>query len=506
MNRLSDLTVGALVCDPNTTYYGAPIVWQVADKNHTGFPGNSVTLVSERILKVACFDAAEAGNSDSNRQTKGNNRYAVANIRQWLNSDAPAGMWYAAQHSADAPPTSANVYNGWNAYADEAGFLAGFSEKMKTALLETTLIAAKPTVDGGGSETVTDKVFLLSLQEIGLGAENGIAEGTALALFSSDGSFRLRRPTAEAVAHSEYQGSNLNETLNWGWWPRTPNASFSYHIRLIALNGESSNDSAWTTTRGILPTVNIPADTPVSDEPDENGVYTLTMKVPPTAPGSVTAQQGEDGGVTVTWTAATDPKGDALTYRVERSVNGGTWGLAAEETGLVWQDVVGYDWTTVQYRVQAVDDYGLTSDWTTGEAISVVYVLSLVTDRTARDVAQRTKKAFYNASDLIRVESAVAYIAQQLTAYGYPTTLVTKTDWEMGQIPKESQLIRYLNNVKKCLAQYCKQATTPEPPASMANLDYTGANTIEQILLDIDLLLPQMAAVYRPSGTFYAGE
>ena len=31
--------------------YSKPIVWLVADKNHNGYPSNSVTLVSEKITK-----------------------------------------------------------------------------------------------------------------------------------------------------------------------------------------------------------------------------------------------------------------------------------------------------------------------------------------------------------------------------------------------------------------------------------------------------------------------
>lgn len=372
-------------------------------------------------------------------------------------------------------------------------FLALFGraiqEKIKQVKIPYRAGSGTSTTVSSGANGLSCKVFLLSCYEVGWsGFSNMPPDGVKLDYFSAG-------DTAEAKAKRVALRNNTAQS----WYQRTPYSGSAIRCWYVTTEGGRGYADC-STTQSARPALILPADLSVLDD------GTILVKDPPTAPGEITAQQGEDGGVTVTWTAATDPEGDALTYRVERSVNGGTWGLAAEETGLVWQDVVGYDWTTVQYRVQAVDDYGLTSDWTVGEALSVVYVLSLVTDRTARDVAQRTKKAFYNASDLIRVESAVAYIAQQLTAYGYPTTLVTKTDWEMGQIPKESQLIRYLNNVKKCLAQYCKQATTPEPPASMANLDYTGANTIEQILLDINLLLPQMAAVYRPSGTFNAGE
>ncbi|MGI5898894.1 MAG: DUF6273 domain-containing protein [Christensenellales bacterium] len=47
-----------------------------------------------------------------------------------------------------------------NPYDTQAGFLTSFSANMHAALLDTTLAAAKATLDGGGSES--DKIFLLS--------------------------------------------------------------------------------------------------------------------------------------------------------------------------------------------------------------------------------------------------------------------------------------------------------------------------------------------------------
>ena len=94
------------------TIHGKPIVWLVADTNHTGYPSNSVTLVTNQIIKMLCFDAKESANSNSDRRSYGNNRYIYSNLRQWLNSAAAAGAWYTAQHSADAAPTSGNVWNG----------------------------------------------------------------------------------------------------------------------------------------------------------------------------------------------------------------------------------------------------------------------------------------------------------------------------------------------------------------------------------------------------------
>ena len=61
---LGSLPNGALVKDTGTLYYGKPIVWKIADKNHVGYPSGSVTLITEKIITLKCFDAMESGNSD----------------------------------------------------------------------------------------------------------------------------------------------------------------------------------------------------------------------------------------------------------------------------------------------------------------------------------------------------------------------------------------------------------------------------------------------------------
>ena len=271
-NHISALPVGAKVKDTGTTYYGSPIIWQVADKNHSGYPANSVTLVAANILKIVAFDAKESGNSDSNRRSYGNNRYALSNIRQWLNKSG--SPWYVAQHSADATPSSGNV--SYNPYDGQSGFLTDFSAQMKAALLDTTLTVAKATVDGGGSESVVDKVFLLSKQEVGLGSENSIAEGSLLALFSSDNSSRLCKPTANAVSNSTYIDSELSASQNWRWWLRSPYSSFSYGMRIVSRSGSSSGGSnANSGTYGVRPALNLSSGILVSDSADSDGAYTI---------------------------------------------------------------------------------------------------------------------------------------------------------------------------------------------------------------------------------------
>lgn len=270
---ISNLPVGALVKDITTKYYGSPIIWTIADKNHAGYPANSVTLLSKYILTLKCSDAAEPSNSNSTRRNYGNNRYLYSNIRQWLNSAAGAGAWYTAQHSADAPPTNANVEGNYNEYDAEAGFQNDFSANFRNALLSTSLTVVKASVDGGGTETVADKVFLLSTTEVGL-ADEGYAEGSKLALFSDDTS-RLAYPTALCVSNSEYTSTSLKTDLPWRWWLRTPSASSACRVRRVDTDGSLNYGSAYNGTHGVRPACNLPSSILVSNSPDTDGAYII---------------------------------------------------------------------------------------------------------------------------------------------------------------------------------------------------------------------------------------
>ena len=389
---LGSLPNGALVKDTGTLYYGKPIVWKIADKGHTGYPSGSVTLITEKIITLKCVDAKESGNSDTNRRSYGNNRYSLSNIDRWLNSDAAAGRWWAATHSADAAPTNANVWSNYNEYDAQAGFLNGFSANMKAALLNTTITVAKNTVtDGGGSETITRKLFLASTTEVGLPNENSIAEGSKLAIFSDNNS-RLAYPTAEAVSNSEYKTSNLAAGSPWWWYLRTPYASNSYLVRRVNTGGALSLAGAYDGYGGVRPLCNLKSEILVSDNTDSTGAYTIIWNQPPTTPGSLTMPGTVEGGKTavISWGQSTDPEGNLSGYVLERSANGGAYTQVYRGLNRTYTDTITFGWNTVQYRVKAYDGAGLESGYYTGQQKAVVNNHPPVISGTDSDLGTKT--------------------------------------------------------------------------------------------------------------------
>ena len=147
--------------------------------------------MTKNIIRKAAFDAAEPTNptqdpifgGEERRAMDGNNRWSVSNIRQWLNSSGEAGKWFTKQHDYDEPPTSDHIFDSNGAYANDPGFLAGFSANVLqhfTDITNTTFLHSVDRVGSETSETTVDKVFLPSYTEMGYGNNNGIAEGAPL--------------------------------------------------------------------------------------------------------------------------------------------------------------------------------------------------------------------------------------------------------------------------------------------------------------------------------------
>ena len=194
---------------------------------------------------------------------------------QWLNSRSAKGQWYSAQHSADATPTDANTNNYGTGYDDKPGFLSLFTDEEYGAILTTSVTTAKNTVtDGGGSEVVSSKLFLLSNTEVGLANENNIVEGSLLPLFS-DSSSRVCKLTDQCFKNT--LSTNKPSTVNgaWQWWLRTPYASLSCAGRTVHSSGDLDLYIAFRGDYGVRPALNVINKLLVSDSPDADGCYEI---------------------------------------------------------------------------------------------------------------------------------------------------------------------------------------------------------------------------------------
>lgn len=111
-------------------------------------------------------------------------------------------------------------------------------------------------------------------------------------------------------------------------------------------------------------------------------------------------------------------------------------------------------------------------------------------------------KGRYSHTDMNRVEKAVEAVSGLLMAEGYlDTPLVVKTDWDGESCPTRADMRRYLNNVAILRGVIPVYPSTPSAPSVSQKLDYSLANDIEQILIDLDNIIRGI-----PKARYYAGE
>lgn len=143
---------------------------------------------------------------------------------------------------------------------------------------------------------------------------------------------------------------------------------------------------------------------------------------------------------------------------------------------------------------------------------------TLITDRTAADVDElynllsqeqnppTAHRGAYNASDLNRVGQAVSYLGERLGNIGIEVTLDSKTDWVGEDIPTQSQMKKYLDNIWAIWVSIMSYRPDTELPEEMRFLDYIGANQIEDLLKQTDLAVTRIELSFRGySGALKSG-
>ena len=217
----------------------------------------------------------------------------------------------------------------------------------------------------------------------------------------------------------------------------------------------------------------------------------------PQIPAGFTASALSDTTVQLNWAASDGATG----YKLYK--NGALLAALAETS---YTDTVQV-FSSAVYAVTAYNDDG------ESETAALTYyaapenpILYLVTDRTAADVNAGNDKGTYNASDLNRVGAAMNYVAARLRKQGYDQHISPKTDWMDGEWVTPADEAVYLGDLAELRNQFALYETTPEVPPDIEKLNYIEANNIEQILVDIDALLTNIAAGWLYSGEIYSGE
>lgn len=78
--------------------------------------------------------------------------------------------------------------------------------------------------------------------------------------------------------------------------------------------------------------------------------------------------------------------------------------------------------------------------------------------------------------------------------------------WRQEDVPTTVQMEQYLSNLQALKSAIILLQTTPTVPSTMTLLNYTVANQIEQILIDIDHVIKVMESTFIPCGFGECGE
>lgn len=179
-------------------------------------------------------------------------RFDYSVLCQWVNADKASGEWFVPNQYNESMPA---IYN------DMDGFLHYWTEKEKGVLQERSW-----KLDEGERTTETNyffgKVFVPTQKNVAVAAVGESAESDDnLDIFTSD-SDRIFPPGRQ-------------------WWTSTPESwsGATETIFCVASDGGYSSQRA-TGTAYVRPIVNVSPDTPVYEQPNEDGSYNICLTSP----------------------------------------------------------------------------------------------------------------------------------------------------------------------------------------------------------------------------------
>ena len=119
------------------------------------------------------------------------------------------------------------------------------------------------------------------------------------------------------------------------------------------------------------------------------------------------------------------------------------------------------------------------------------FIDSMIFDRTQADVENKTPKGYISSTDLIRVESAVFWLAKTLNKYGYKNSVYRncRLNWTNGDKRYESDMERIRQNIIALRNLYYTPQSTPLTPQRITYTSVYQANAIEKILYDLGKLV-----------------
>lgn len=127
-------------------------------------------------------------------------------------------------------------------------------------------------------------------------------------------------------------------------------------------------------------------------------------------------------------------------------------------------------------------------------------------DRSSIDIAKRTKKAFFNYSDMNRLETNTKYLSDLLTEIGYSLPYTITKTWTLQDIPKFSQLEKIRKYVEEVIKIIPLNNNTIVFPSTLNKMNYVVLNNLEKAMYVLTANIKSIKTTYKYSGEIYSGE
>lgn len=238
---IADLLVGDVI--KFGKYGNSDYTWKIVDTLDKG--KGYVTVAADQYPVSGPFDAQENASDNPNpasaRKSNGNNRWLHSNARQFLNSDGAKNEWYEAQHAYDVKPP----------YANMDAFQKDFTDYEKAIIVVKTNTCIRDALDGGGSETMQDKIWLASSYAMGLEVVQPLEDDHIYEAFIDN-------------ASRAYQSN---------YWLRTINGTTSANSVRFVYSGGSLAFSSANNSYALRPFCLLPTSTYVQWSESDNAYY-----------------------------------------------------------------------------------------------------------------------------------------------------------------------------------------------------------------------------------------
>lgn len=259
---------------------------------------------------------------------------------------------------------SSNLILTLSSISDNSQYLSVYDQEIR-AVIKTI---RTPFCVGGGNTLVRSgadgylcKLFLLSGYEVGY-------TGSNLRDLPEDGSKLSYFESGISQSALNKRIAKFNNSPAY-WWTRSPIKTTKTTVALVNPSG-FVEPVGCDNSYGIRPAMVMPTDLIV----DDNGNITAnTYPDPPTSITVPTEAIPTGSTISITWAAVT-----GATYKLQRSVDGGSWADVYTGGNTSYSDTAGV-WNKVKYRVASVKS-GITSGYTESKEVQILpYTVDKIT-------------------------------------------------------------------------------------------------------------------------------